>query len=210
LQANLAARDDRLAIRGADHEGSPSMSREAAGAARPLEDYRDYLRLLARLQIDPRLRGRLDPSDVAQQTLLIAREKRDQFRGQTDAELAAWLRAIPASTLAQQMRRFRKHRPEQARLLEHALEQSSARLDAWLAQDESSPSQTAAKIEQLVELAAALAGLPEDQRAAIELHYFHGLSVPDVARRMEKTLGSVTGLLYRGGKVLPHQLRVSD
>jgi RNA polymerase sigma-70 factor (ECF subfamily) len=91
-----------------------------------------------------------------------------------------------------------------------ALEQSSARLDAWLAQDESTPSQTAAKIEQLIELAAALAGLPEDQRTAIELHHVHGLTVPELARHMEKTAASVTGLLYRGGKVLRQQLRVSD
>jgi RNA polymerase sigma-70 factor (ECF subfamily) len=174
---------------------------------RPLEQYRDYLRLLARLQIDPRLRARLDPSDVAQQTLLIAHEKREQFRGQTDAELAAWLRAILANTLAQQVRRFRKHRPEQARSLERELEQSSARLEAWLVQDESTPSRNAAKFEQLVELAAALAHLPEDQRTAIELHHLHGLTVPEVARRMDKTVASVTGLLYRGGKVLRQHLR---
>jgi hypothetical protein len=39
------------------------MSHEVGDAARPLEEYRDYLRLLARLQIDPRLRARLDPSN---------------------------------------------------------------------------------------------------------------------------------------------------
>ncbi len=68
------------------------MSGEAGGAPRALEHYVDYLRLLARLHIDPRLRGRLDPSDVVQQTLLIAHEKMAQFRGKTHAELAAWLR----------------------------------------------------------------------------------------------------------------------
>jgi RNA polymerase sigma-70 factor (ECF subfamily) len=175
------------------------MSPEAERPARSLEHYADYLHLLARLQIDPRLRSRLDPSDVVQQTLLIAHEKHGQFRGQTHAELAAWLRAILASTLAQQMRRYQKHQPERARSLERAVEQSSARLETWLAQDESTPSQKVAKAEQLVLLAAALAQLPHDQRTALELHHFQGLSVPEVARCMDKTVASVTGLLYRGG-----------
>jgi RNA polymerase sigma-70 factor (ECF subfamily) len=173
--------------------GCLSMPHEAGGAARPLEEFRDYLHPLARLQLDPRLRGRLDPSDIAQQTLLIAHEKRSQFRGQTDAELAAWLRAILGHTIAQQTRRLRKHRPEQARSLERAIEESSARLDAWLAKDESTPGQKAARFEQLAVLAAALARLPDDQRAAIELHHFHGLTVPEVARRRDKTVASVTG-----------------
>jgi RNA polymerase sigma-70 factor (ECF subfamily) len=73
---------------------------------RALEQYADYLRLLARLQIDPRLRGRLDPSDIVQQSLLIAHEKLPRFRGHSHAEMAGWLRSILAATLAQAMRRF--------------------------------------------------------------------------------------------------------
>ena len=37
------------------------MSHAAEGLPRPLEQYRDYLRLLARLQLDPRLRGATGP-----------------------------------------------------------------------------------------------------------------------------------------------------
>lgn len=182
------------------------MSWDPEGAPRPLEHYADYLRLLARLQIDPRLRSRLDPSDVVQQTLLVAHEKLAQFKGQSHAELAGWLRAILASILAQRMRRFHEHRPERARSLETAIEQSSARLESWLAEDESTPSQKVAKAEQLVALASALARLPDDQRTALELHHIQGLSVPAVAQCMDKTVASVTGLLYRGCKVLRQQM----
>src|SRR4051812_32357894 len=73
-----------------------SMVREASGPGRPLEDYRDYLRRLARLELDPRLRGKVDPSDIAQQALLEAHKDNGQFRGWTEAEKAAGLRRILA------------------------------------------------------------------------------------------------------------------
>jgi RNA polymerase sigma-70 factor (ECF subfamily) len=182
------------------------MSLDAEGALRSLEQYADYLRLLARLQIDPRLRRRLDPSDIVQQTLLVAYEKLSQFRGQSHAELTAWLRTILARTLAQAKRRFVRHEAERAGSLEKAIEQSSARLETWLARDDSTPGEKAMRGEQLVLLAHALAQLPEDQRSAIELHHFQGLSVPEAARRMNRTVASVTGLLYRGGKAIRQQI----
>src|ERR671939_260427 len=82
------------------------MTEEAEGPGRPLEDYREYLRLLARLQLDPRLRSRLDPSDIAQETLLKAHERRHQFRGQTEGERIAWLRTILANTLTDAVRKL--------------------------------------------------------------------------------------------------------
>jgi RNA polymerase sigma-70 factor, ECF subfamily len=178
------------------------MARDIDDEFRPLEEFGDYLKLLARFQIDVRLRSRLDPSDIVQQTLLIAHQKRDQFQGRTNAELARWLRAILASVLAQQKRRYTKHRAERAQSLENAIEETSARLENWIAGDESTPGRRAAKAEQLVILAGALAELPEDQRTVLELHYLQGISLPKIALEMNKTVASVAGLLYRGAKSL--------
>jgi RNA polymerase sigma-70 factor (ECF subfamily) len=65
-----------------------------------LERHRVYLRILAGLHFDPRLRGKLDPSDLVQQTLLQAHLARAQFRGSSPEERTAWLRQILARTMA--------------------------------------------------------------------------------------------------------------
>src|SRR6516164_8308457 len=82
----------------------PSSTRAAAGAL--LQRYADWLRLLARLQIDRGLQAKLDASDVAQQALLEACRALPQFRGTTEAELIAWLRAILAHVLGDAFRRY--------------------------------------------------------------------------------------------------------
>jgi RNA polymerase sigma-70 factor (ECF subfamily) len=173
------------------------MSHDPKVAGRPLERYRDYLRLLARLHLAPGLQAKVDPSDIVQQTLVKAHQHRDQFRGGSEAEWAAWLRRILANTLNDALRKYQREvRLEHAGL--NGAEESSARLEAWLEADQSSPSQHVVRQEQLLRLAAALAQLPPDQRTAVELHHLKDLSVSDIAQQMGRTEPSVTGLLRRG------------
>jgi RNA polymerase sigma-70 factor (ECF subfamily) len=167
---------------------------------RPLESYRAYLRLLARLELGARLRAKLDASDVVQQAILQAHERRDQFRGRTEAEWLAWLRAILANALAAAARRFETRSREvgRERSLEADLERSSSRLECLLAADQTSPSERAVRGEELLRLAATLARLPEDQRVVVELHHLKGLTIADVALQTGRTRPAVVGLLYRG------------
>src|SRR3954470_19841280 len=100
------------------------MHSTTGSGPRPLEDYAEYLRLMARLQIDPRLRAQVDPSDIVQQALLKAHEHRGQFRGKTEPERVAWLRAILANGLAYASRRLGRQGGGKVRSLEAALDPS--------------------------------------------------------------------------------------
>jgi RNA polymerase sigma-70 factor (ECF subfamily) len=171
-------------------------------AAPDLEKYRPYLELLARLQLDARLRGLLDASDLVQQTLLRAHQKWDQFRGTTEDQRAAWIRAILANEIADALRKCLRRNEDRRRSLEVSLHESSSRLEAWLAAGSTTPSGQVMRQEQLLAMADALARLPDDQRLAVELHYLQDQTIPEISQEMNRTPAAVAGLLRRGLKSL--------
>ena len=186
----------------------------ARTSQRPLEEFRDYLRFLARLRIAPldrRMRAKLEASDIVQEVLLKAHAARDQLKANDDGATASWLRRILANTLVDAIRRLhsgpRNINLEQS--LESQLEQSSVRLDALLAAPDSSLEERETRETQLLRLARALGELPADQRTAVELMHLHGRSVAEISEQMGKTVAAVGGLLRRGMKKL-RELMVPD
>jgi RNA polymerase sigma-70 factor, ECF subfamily len=170
---------------------------------RILDGFRQQLHLLARLQLNARLAGKIDLSGVVQQTLLEGYQAGERFPSDT-ARQAAWLRRALANNLTDAIRRLGSRGQE--KVMEHSLEQvleaSSARLEAWLVREESTPCRKAARREQLARLAQALLRLPDDQRLAVELHHLQGLSLVDVGRRLDRSREAVAGLVFRGLKCL--------
>src|SRR5437868_4344753 len=71
-----------------------------------LELYRNYLELLARLQIGRRLQSKVDAADLVQETFLDAHATFAEFRGATEKELVAWLRQVLAYNLASLVRYY--------------------------------------------------------------------------------------------------------
>jgi RNA polymerase sigma-70 factor, ECF subfamily len=167
----------------------------------PLLDlYRNYLRLLARLEIGRRLQGKLDASDLVQETFLEAHRHFARFQGTSEPQLVSWLRQILAAKVANLLRHYLGTQGRDIRLereLAADLDNSSRALGEKLIASLSSPSQQAVRREQAVLLANALEQLPTDYREVIVLRHLEGKSFPEVAQRMERSVDSVQKLWLR-------------
>jgi RNA polymerase sigma-70 factor (ECF subfamily) len=196
---------------GSDPQQLLRRAREGSSAAlgQLLEACRGYLTLLARVQIGRRLRGKVDAADVVQDVFLEAHRIFAQFRGATGREFVGWLRQLLASQLAMLVRRYLGTQCRDVRLelrLSDELDRSSAMLDQGLVAPGSSPSRQAARHEEAVRLAAAMGKLPEAYREVLILRHLEGLTFPEVARRMSRTVPSVKNLWARSLALLRRTL----
>jgi RNA polymerase sigma-70 factor (ECF subfamily) len=165
-----------------------------------LERHRAYFRLLARLKIGRRLRTKVDASDVVQDTFLQAHRAFAEFRGKTTAEFLGWLRRILASQLSNTVRyhtRAKCRDIDRERELDQALGRSSRALAGMLAAAQTSPSQRAARHEEAVMLADTMERLPPHYRDVILLHHVEGMTFPEVAHAMGRSVGAAEKLWTR-------------
>lgn len=176
------------------------METQDNAGRRPVAEYREYLRLLTNLQLGPRMRTKIDESDIVQQTIFEAHRSESQFKGQTEAERLAWLRSILANVLAGAARHFSTQARDtgRERSLEAELNLSSSRLERALVADQTSPSGHAVRAEEVLALANAMSQIEHDQRTVVELHHLRGMPLSDVAVQIGKSRPAVAGLLFRG------------
>src|SRR3990172_10700027 len=141
-----------------------------------------------------------DVRDVAQETFLRAYRALSGFKGQ--AKFSSWLYRITLNLCRDWIRRERRaptaQAPEGVVLVE-------------LASSEQGDVET---VEDLVSrrllgraVARAMAGLPEDQRTAIVLKEYHGLTFQEIADLLDCPLSTVKTRLYQGLSVLRKQLQ---
>lgn len=133
------------------------------------ERSRRYLLLIANQSVDARLRAKLGPSDIVQETLLKAKRHFDRFEGHSKAELRAWLRMILLNCVQDANRRFQPGAQRdltRERNLQSILRYAS---DTWPTACGETPSQLAMAAEQNAALSAAMARLPSEYRQVIVL-----------------------------------------
>jgi RNA polymerase sigma-70 factor (ECF subfamily) len=173
-----------------------------------LEPFRSYLEVLARVHLDARLRGKLDPADVVQQALLRAYAAWPEMKNPDQPALTAWLRRILARTLADAVKHYErdKRAVDLERSLEADLDRSTSGMAGWLAANQTSPSQAAIRNEEMLRLADALATLPEPMREVVVLKHLRGWTLQRIGDHLGRTVPAVASLLRRGLEALREKL----
>ncbi len=174
--------------------------------------YSNYLKIMAQSQLDRRIRRRVSPSDLVQETLLEAHRDFSDFRGVTNAEFVGWLRRILVHNL---IRVAEKHLQADKRdvrrevyihRLNASIEHSNSRFEQVLAAPTLSPSSEMGRHERLRLLADAIAGLPAVQRQVIVLRHIEGLPFAEIALQMERSSGACRMLWLRAMDQLREKL----
>lgn len=180
--------------------------RDAVGEL--LQKYANYLRLLAITHMDARLRSRVSPSDVVQETNCDVHRDFPQFRGNSEGEFVAWLRTILVHNLARMIERHVTTAKRDVRReislnqIGRSIERSTMRLHNFLAAPDETPSSNAVRRERAVVLADHLAALADDHRQVIVLRNLEGRPFSEVAEQMERSEGAVRMLWLRAVEAL--------
>ncbi len=174
--------------------------------------FRSYLRLLAEIELSPRMRVKEDASDIVQQSLMEAYRDLPAFRGRTEAELVGWLKTILARNLSNAARQFHtlKRDVDREQHFVDRIDRSSVHLEKLIVSDQTSPSQRAVRNEQVQQLADGLALLLDAERTALILKHFQGWSLAQISEHLDRPTDAVAGLLKRGLKKLRTHLKDSE
>jgi len=147
------------------------------------QQLRSYLLIFTSSRLDEGLKGKLDASDIVQQSLLEAHRDFDTFRGQTEEELKAWIGRLVVHNLQDAGRRFRQ---SQQRNVEKEVAWS-AETELSATMDQPSPSSLVRRRETDDELLRAVAELPERSQQVLELRHRMRLSHAEVAQELGMT-----------------------
>lgn len=171
--------------------------------------YRNYMRMVVRTGLGPKLRERVELSDVVQETLVEVIRQFPQFTGQNEAALVGWLRRLVGQKLADLGRYHSRAKrsggspdvPLDATLDPVGGGESAGgggKLLDMLSLSQTSPSEAASRRELTVLLADAVAGLAEGEAEVLWLYHAENLSFESIGDRLGVSRKSVRGIYARG------------
>ncbi|TWU02250.1 sigma-70 family RNA polymerase sigma factor [Stieleria varia] len=166
---------------------------------------RPWLQMIADRELPDALRGRVEASDIVQQTLLQAWRGEAGFQGTCHAQRLAWLRAILKNTIRDQQRRLVGTKKRGGRELQNAVDcetQEYEPIDILAIAPDPTVSAVLQSAEETLALAAAIESLPEDQRSVVTMRHIDEMSYEEIAAKLGRTNAAVRMLWVRAMKTL--------
>lgn len=147
-----------------------------------LSHHRDYLKRVVDARMEPRLRARVDPSDVVQETLTVANRRLHDFLKRRPSSFRIWLRRKALEQLIDQRRFHQRRRRDVAN--EIALSDGSS-LAIAIGIGSGSVSRHFTQSELMVQVRAAMQHLSDTDRDVLLLRHVEELSNAECAEVME-------------------------
>jgi len=143
---------------------------------------------MVELRLDPRLKGRLDPTDVVQEVWLDLVRRLPEWRAQDALPLRVWMRLMTCQALlVTQRRHLTAHMRDAMR--EQPIPESRPSISAAVAADAfiasaTSPTRAVERNELRARILAVLDELDDVDREIVVLRHFEGLSNEDAAAEL--------------------------
>ena len=188
-----------------------AIAGDTAAADQLFDNYRVYLRKVIDLRMDDELRVRVDPSDVVQQTQLVASQRMDDFLARRPTSFRIWLRRKALEQLVDIRRRHLTAAKRSVRREVMLSDRSSLAIARSLFLE--APSQRIRRQEQAERVRAAMRTLSERDREVLLLRHVEELSNREVAEVLQMDTGTASQCYGRALRRLREKLndpRVSD
>jgi RNA polymerase sigma-70 factor (ECF subfamily) len=169
-----------------------------------LEGCRKYLLMKANEALDSDLRPKAAASDLVQDSFVEVQRDFATFRGTTEQELFAWLTAILANRLANNVR-YHRHTEKRSVTREIPLELTPERALLGLC-DDASPSDVAIAGDEARRVQVALGRLPEPLRRVLVLRTWERLSFVEIGAELKKSADAARKLWGRAVRRLEEEL----
>jgi RNA polymerase sigma-70 factor (ECF subfamily) len=150
-----------------------------------LKRHRPFLRRMVELRLDPRLRARVDPSDIVQEAQWEAGRRLEAYLRQPALPFRLWLRQLAYNHL---LKACRRHLGTSRRAVGREVplpDRSSLLLGQQLLAAAPSPSQHLAQRELARRVREAVARLAESDQEVVVLRVFEGLSNQETAQVLD-------------------------
>src|SRR5262245_5331002 len=165
---------------------------EPGAVDRLLGEFREPLRRVIDLRLDPAIARRVDASDIVQDVLIEANQRLTDYLKSPDMPFHLWLRHLAQDRIIDTHRR---HRLAQRRSIDREqpiarpawADESSVSLVAQLIDTERTPTSEAIQHELVRKLETAIDQLSEDDREIVIMRHHEGLSNQDVAKALSLT-----------------------